>query len=144
MQNFSFAIALRVWHPNIDPAVVTARLGITPKHQGKAGDRRVTPKGRPLGSVHAESYWSADPFDRGEYQAHEDAVEDVLFDVLGALAQHKTFLLLLAEQGARLHLQVSTHSNRNYALELPPALLLQCAELGITLVHDTYPYPQNW
>lgn len=115
-----------------------------PKFHGKAGEGRTTRKGRALGGLYAESYWHADPFDRGEYQSHEDAVEDVLFDVLDRLTPHKSFLLLLVDQGARAHLQVSTHSNRNYALELPPALLLLCAQLGLCLVHDAYPYPKNW
>lgn len=76
--------------------------------------------------------------------AHEDQVEDVLASVIALLEPQKAFLLLLGEQGARMHLQVSTHSNRNYALVFSPTLLRECAALGLSLVHDAYPYPQNW
>ena len=144
MQNFSFVVAIRIWHPSIDPAVISTTLGLAPRHQSKAGEPRVTPKGRPLGGTYAESHWSADPFARGEYLSHEDRVEDVFMDVVEFLAPNKAFLLSLREQGARLHLQVATHSNRNYALVFAPELLAQCAQLGICLVHDAYPYPQNW
>ena len=144
MQNFSFVVALRVWHPRIDPAVISATLGLPPSRQSKAGEPRVTPKGRSLQGSYAESYWSADPFGRGEYRSHEDKVEDVFMDVVETLAPHKDFLLSLRDQGARLHLQVSTHSNRNYALVFAPDLLSKCADLGICLVHDAYPYPQDW
>lgn len=144
MQNFSFVVAIRIWHPGIDPVIISAKLGLVPWQQSRAGEPRVTPKGRPLGGIYAESHWSADPFSHGEYLSQEDSVEDVLMDVVEHLAPHKAFLLLLREQGARLHLQVSTHSNRNYALVLAPELLAQCAQLGMCFVHDAYPYPQNW
>ena len=130
MQNFSFVVALRIWHPNIDPELISATLDLVPKHQSRFGEPRVTAKGHALGGVYAESYWSADPFGRGEYLSLEDQVEDVFFDVLEVLAPKREFLSLLREQGARLHLQVSTHSRRNYALVFPPDLLLQCSSLG--------------
>lgn len=144
MQNFSFVVALRIWHPSIDPELISATLGLVPRYQSKVGEPRVTSKGRPLGGVHAESHWSTDPFEHGEYQSREDQVEDIFLDVLELLAPRKAFLRLLRDQGARMHLQVSTHSNRNYALVFPPELLLQCSELGLSLVHDAYPYPQDW
>jgi len=30
MQRYSFSIALRIWHPNIDPAIITGKLGLQP------------------------------------------------------------------------------------------------------------------
>ena len=144
MQNFSYVVALRIWHPSVDPELISATLGLVPRHHSKVGEPRVTSKGRPLGGVYAESHWSADPFDHGEYLSHEDQVEDIFSDVLEVLAPKKDFFRSLRDQGARMHLQVSTHSNRNYALVFPPELLLQCSELGLSLVHDAYPYPQSW
>ena len=144
MQRYSFSIALRIWHPNIDPAVITGKLGLQPKHSATAGQLRQTPKGRPLNGTHAESYWHSDPFDRREYSSADEIAEDALAEVLEALRPHKQFLHLLREQGARLHLQVSSFSGRNYALELSPQFLAGCAELGLSVVHDVYPYAQNW
>jgi hypothetical protein len=144
MQNYSFVIALRIWHPELDPQVITNALGMTPDITHKAGEPRITRQGRALGGTYARSHWSADPFQRGEYLSHQDQVVDVLIDATEALARHKDFLLSLRETGAHLHLQVSSHSNRNYAFELPPNLLGACAELGLSIVHDVYPYPQNW
>jgi hypothetical protein len=144
MQNFSFVVAFRIWHPDIDPDVISQTIGLTPRYSSRAGQPRTTSKGRALGGTYAESHWAVDPFGRGEYLSHEDSVEDVLADVVDLLAPHREFLLALREQGARLHLQVSTHSNRNYALVFSPALLSSLAELGLCLVHDAYPYPQNW
>ena len=144
LQRYSFLVALRIWHPNIDPAIITGNLGMKPKHTAQAGQSRATPQGRLLGGTYAESHWAADPFDRGEYLSTDDVAEDALAAVVEALAPSKAFLLLLREQGARVHLQVSSFSGKNYAIELSPKFLLLCAELGISVVHDVYPYAQNW
>lgn len=144
MQRYSFSIALRIWHPNIDPAVITGKLGLPSKYSATAGQQRQTPKGHPLSGTHSESYWHSDPFERGEYWSTDEIAEDALAEVLDVLQPHKQFLLLLGEQGACLHLQVSSFSGRNYVLELSPQFLARCAELGLSVVHDIYPYAQHW
>ena len=144
VQRYSYSIALRIWHPSIDPAQITANLGLKPKCTNTAGQPRRTPKGRPLDGTYAESYWSADPFDRGEYSSTDDLAEDALAEVLEVLAPHKVFLLSLRESGARIILQVSSFSGRNYAVELSPALLAQSADLGLSIAHDVYPFAQHW
>lgn len=144
MQPYSYSIALRIWHPTIDPAVIGGKLGLPAKFTHVAGHPRQTPKGRTLGGTYAESYWHSDPFERGEYLSTDESAEDALASVLEALQQSKQFLLLLREQGARVHLQVSTHSARNYALEISPQLQEQCAAMGLSLVHDVYPNAQRF
>lgn len=144
MQNYSYAIALRIWHPNIDPAVISGKLGLPAKVTAMAGRPRLTPQGRALGGTHAESHWTSDPFERGEYLSTDEVAEDALAAVVEILQPNKQFLLLLREQGARIHLQVSSYSARNYAFEFSPLLLQQCAELGLSLVHDVYPQAQRF
>ncbi len=144
MQDYKFSIALRIWHPSIDPQVITKKLGLQPKFTAFAGQLRQTPNGRPLGGTYAESYWSSDPFGRGEYSSTDNRAEDALAEVLEVLRPHKQFLLLLREQDARIYLQVSSFSGRNYNLELSPQFLASCVELGLSVVHDVYPYAQNW
>jgi len=67
----------------------------------------------------------------------------VLHQVVERLKPHGTFLRLLREQGGRLHLQVSSYGARNYAIELPPALMHECADMGLSFIHDVYPVRQN-
>ncbi|MDQ3060236.1 MAG: DUF4279 domain-containing protein [Pseudomonadota bacterium] len=144
MQRYLFSIALRFWHPSIDPALITGKLGLKAKYSSTAGKPRQTPQGRPLSGLHAESYWHSDPFERGEYSSTDELAEDALAAVVDVLKPHKQFLLLLREQGARLHLQVSSFSGRNYSLELSPEFLASSAELGLSVVHDVYPYAQTF
>ena len=108
------------------------------------GAPRVTPKGRPLNGTHQETYWSAIPFDRREYQSIDDSVEDVLVSVLELLEPHSKFLNGLGAGGGRVHLMVSSYSSRNYAFEFSPPFLASCAATGISLVHDVCPVQQHW
>lgn len=115
-----------------------------PRRSALAGAPRLTPKGRPLAGTYAESYWHADPFGRGEYSSTDDTAEDALAEVLQVLTLSKAFLMLLREQGGRIHLTLSSFSGRNYAVELSPDFMLACAQIGVSVVHDVYPYAQNW
>ena len=143
MQLYSHQISLRIWHPSIDPSVISGQLGLKPSVTHRAGERRATPKGRPLDGTYAESYWHSDPFNYGEYSSSDSIAEDVLLDVCKHLEPRKQFLLLLREQGARLHVQVSSFGVRNYAFEFSPELLFAFAALGLSLVHDVYGCPQK-
>jgi hypothetical protein len=140
MQNYSYSIDLRIWHPSIKPGEITSALGIQPNAFCEAGQPRKTPKGTPLEGVYRESYWNADPFNRGEYSSTDDLAEDALAEVLQLIEPHKAFIHRLRHEGARVLVQVSSFSGRNYALELPPELLGRFAALGVGLAHDVYPY----
>lgn len=139
MQNYSFSLSLQIWHPNIDPSFITKRLGMTPRRSWMFGTQRQTPKGQLLDGVYAESYWWAEPFERGESLSTDIILEDALAEVMEELTSHAQFLLMLREQNARLHLKASSYGKRNYALELSPQFMQRCAGLGLSFVHDVYP-----
>jgi hypothetical protein len=144
MQHYSYTIDIRIWHPSISPEEITRVFGIQPSNFCEAGNPRKTPKGTPLDGVYRESCWSADPFNRGEYSSTDDLAEDALNEVLEVMEPHKKFILKLRSEGARILVQISSFSGRNYALELPPELLGRFAALGVSLAHDVYPYGQSW
>jgi hypothetical protein len=144
MQRYSYSLALRIWHPDITPDVITHALGISPSRICEAGKPRSTPKGTLLEGTYRESYWSADPFDRGEYSSTDDLVEDALAEVLHLLEPKREFLLKLRSDGARVMVQISSFSGRNYAFELSPELMGRYASIGVSLAHDVYPCAQNW
>ncbi len=110
MQRYSYTIDLRIWHPSIKPEEITRALGIQPNHFSEAGQQRKTPKGTLLEGVYRESYWNADPFDRGEYSSTDDLAEDALAEVLQVLEPHKEFIQKLRSEGGRILLQVSSFS----------------------------------
>jgi hypothetical protein len=144
MQRYSYTISVRIWHPSITPDVITRVLGISPNVTAEFGKPRSTPKGTPLQGTYRESYWNADPFNRGEYSSTDDLIEDALTGVLQVLEPKKDFLLKLRGDGARVMVQISSFSGRNYAFELSPELMSRYAAIGVSLAHDVYPYAQNW
>ena len=139
MQNYTFTMSLRIWHPGMDPAEITAALGLQPVRTMRAGERRMTPKGQLLDGLNAESYWCADPFQRGEWLSSDDTIEDLVAETLGWVEPHRAFLLRVRDEGGRMILWVSSYSPRNYTFELPPELLVRCGSLGLGFVHDVYP-----
>jgi hypothetical protein len=144
MQRYSYTIDVRIWHPSIKPDEITLILGIKPRNSSEAGKPRKTPKGTLLEGVYRESYWSADIFNRGEYSSTDGLIEDSLIEIIETLEPHKDFIQKLRSEGARILVQISSFSGRNYAFELPPDLLGRCATLGVSIANDVYPYAQNW
>ena len=45
MNDYCYAVSLRITHPKIDPAIITTEVGINPFRAYMFGDQRVTPKG---------------------------------------------------------------------------------------------------
>jgi hypothetical protein len=138
MQNYSYYLYLKIWHPAIRPEVITKELGIKPRHTCMVGEQRSTPKGNKLDGLYRESYWVADPFGRDEYLSTEELAEDSLVEVISYLCPYEKFLNTLCEEGGRIHLTLSTVSNRNYAIEVSPDVLLLISRLGMSFVHDVY------
>ena len=137
MQLYSHILNLRIWHPTLDPDLVSQTLGLQPQTSWRAGDPRQTPKGTSLQGVRTEGYWSTDPFSYGWRDSTDDQIEDALAELVKFLEPHREFLHSIS-QGGMIRIWVSSHSNRNFALELPPSLLAQLASIGATFVHDVY------
>jgi hypothetical protein len=143
MQNYSFRTTIRIWHPSIHPELISAELGLKAWHSAMAGQPRQTPKGHPLDGTYAESYWSCDPWERGEIASTDLLIEESVSEVLDLLTPHKVFLKRLHAEGGRILVWVSSYSNRNYAIEMPPEQLQRFADLSISFAHDIFPVRQN-
>jgi len=137
MQLYSYILDLRIWHPTLDPDLVTRTLGLEPSIAWRAGDPRKTPKGTVLEGVRSEGYWSANPFSYGWRESTDAQVEDALEELITYLSPYEDFLREISQGGA-VRIWVSSQGNRNYALELPPSMLSRLASVGATVVHDVY------
>lgn len=137
MQIYSYILDLRIWHPSLDPDLVTRTLGLQPSIAWRAGDPRKTPKGTALEGVRSEGYWSANPFSYGWRESTDALVEDALEELITHLLPHEDFLREISRGGV-VRIWVSSQSHRNYAFELPPTMLIRLASIGATVVHDVY------
>jgi hypothetical protein len=136
MNPYRYAISLRVRHPTIDPAEITDVFGHVPSHAWQAGAARVTPKGRPLGGIRAQSYWTARLAD-GEWPGKTLAA--AIAEILDALASRREDLARLRGQGAGIELFVGWFFHGNSGDVFDCALMARMAELNIDLSLDIYP-----
>lgn len=144
MQRYIYAIALRVWHPDIDLRVVSEELDIEASHSWAKGSPRRTPTGSRLEGCYEESYWHSDLHVQGKDSRPHQNAETILIRILARLKPHSAFLTWLHSEGATTQLTLSSFGKRNYAVVLSPELLSECAALSLSMVHDVYPYEQNW
>ena len=61
MHPYTYKVSLRIFHPTIDPQVITDTLSLQPSTIHKVGERRATPTGTLLDGHYDQSYWSS-PF----------------------------------------------------------------------------------
>ena len=111
MQLYSYILDLRIWHPTLDPDLVTRTLGLEPSIAWRAGDPRKTPKGTVLEGVRSEGYWSANPFSYGWRESTDAQVEDALEELITYLSPYEDFLREISQGGA-VRIWVSSQGNR--------------------------------
>ncbi len=143
MQNYTFKLSLRIWHPTIDPEEISKNLAISPNRSWKVGSQGQTPKGTVLKGKYTESYWNADPFEHGKYSSSNSKAEDIINKLVQKLDCQKEFLHLLRQQGAKIIIQVSSFGEGNYAIDLSPNTLKKITELNVGFAHDVYSCEQH-
>ena len=138
MQNYNFKVVIKIWHPTIDPSLITDTLSIQPNRTCMSGVQRSTPKGTLLDGVYRESYWYTDPYNRGECASTDYLAEDLIEETVSLLEPHISFIHKLVDEGGRVHIQVSTYGDRSYAIELSHSMLMRLSALKVSYVQDVY------
>ncbi|HEX3885101.1 MAG TPA: DUF4279 domain-containing protein [Stellaceae bacterium] len=129
-----FDIALLIRHPNLDPALITERLGLDALRAWKAGDARTTPAGRLLPGRHADSCWN--------YVFHykdTDRLSMAIEDILGTLKNHKPLLEEIDKTGGTTELFLELPGDANIGDGLSWVVLKKFATLKIGLSVETFP-----
>ena len=144
MQNYSYTIRLRIWHPSIKPDEITNTIGVKPDKISVAGEPRQNPKGKLLGGKYTINYWSGTPLNIRGYTSNDAEAENSLTEVINNLKPHAAFFGKLREGGGSVLLEICSYGEMNYAFEFSPDLLAQCANVNLSLVVDIYPVQQNW
>ncbi|HVW68207.1 MAG TPA: DUF4279 domain-containing protein [Steroidobacteraceae bacterium] len=129
---FSYAVALRVRHPSLDPGLLTKTLHLDPAHSWRAGEPRRSVTGAALGGEHRESYWSA-PLPSQAVGAAALPLELFLGQQLVQLNRHRDFLARLQDEGGQLSLLVELAPVENAVLTLSTSVSRKLADLNIEL-----------
>jgi hypothetical protein len=108
------------------------------------GKQRKTPTGEKLPGTNKESHWYSVLTPEGGVTSSDTSVERSLADIARRLRPHVGFLSSVRKNQGRIEVLASTHSRKNYCIELGPELHAAYAELGATITVDIYPYRQNF
>jgi hypothetical protein len=127
---FTYAMSLRVRHPNLDPAVLTKALHLEPLHSWRAGEPRRSITGAALGGEHRESYWSA-PLPGQAVGSAAFPVELFLGQQLVQLSRHREFLSRLQTEGGQISLLIEVSPAENAVLTLSTGVSRKLADLNI-------------
>ncbi len=126
----TYAMSLRVRHPNLDPAVLTKALRLEPRHCWRAGEPRLSVTGTALGGEHRESYWSA-PLPGQPVGSAAFPLELFLGQQLVQLNRHRELLSRLQSEGGQISLLIEIVSTENTILTLSTGVSRKLADLNI-------------
>jgi hypothetical protein len=126
----TYAMSLRVRHPNLDPALLTEMLHLEPLHSWRAGEPRRSATGAGLGGEHRDSYWSA-PLPGQAVGAAAFPLELFLGSQLTQLNRHREFLARLQQEGAQISLLIEVTPVENGVLTLSTSTARKLADLNI-------------
>lgn len=139
MHRYHYSASFRVWHPSMEPALISKAIGLEPKRSWRAGEPRTTPKGQPLEGKYPESYWCADISGEAPEDGEQQCLEDFLLGASSRLSAVGDFLRSVRETGGRTEIFVGLYGRWNYGFEFSPNLLLKLSSLGLALSLDVYP-----
>lgn len=91
MSAYEFTVSLRIRHPTIDPAKISAALGIEPQHIWRAGEPRCDAAGVELGGAHHDSYWMGRLTEAPQLSSNGVSVEGVILRTLTQLRLSNPF-----------------------------------------------------
>jgi Domain of unknown function (DUF4279) len=140
MSEYEFTVSLRIRHPTIDPATISAELGIQPQHSWRAGEPRCDPAGADLGGAHHDSYWMGRLMDEPQLRSDSVSVEQVILKTLSQLRRSQPFLEQLDAEGGVAELLVSLYAREDFRLELPSDSLTLLGRMHLAIALDVHPH----
>jgi hypothetical protein len=127
---------LRVFHPSIDPQVITEEFGLPPNRTWRAGEPRATSKGHPLAGQNRQTFWR---LTLGGNESGNNDLRTGLRDIVNRLEPYRVFFKRIRGGGGRVEIFVAWFLERHEGLELDHELMEKFAALEIDLSFDVYP-----
>jgi hypothetical protein len=140
MSEYEFTVSLRIRHPTIDPAAISATLGIEPQHSWRAGELRCDPSGAELGGAHHDSYWMGRVMDEPQLSSDSVSVERVILKTLSQLRRAQSFFEQLNAEGGVAELLVSLYAREDFRLEFPSDSLTLLGRMHLAVALDVHPH----
>jgi hypothetical protein len=121
-------------HPNIDPLEISNALGLKAENVRRAGDRRVTPKGKLLEGNYPDLRWRYSV----QYNVSDQRFADKIGLLLDCIEPHQAFLKHLHDTGGRscLVLQFFGYTSDSLSISTLRRIVDLELELGIECYVD--------
>jgi hypothetical protein len=139
MYPYKYKVSLRIFHPTIDPQVLTDTLALQPRTTHRVGERRTTPTGTLLEGNYDRSYWHT-PFTPRD----DSDVGNFLARTVERLRQHGSFFKDIRDTGGAVELFIGLFADGvNIGATLTHDLLAAIGDMGIDLGLDIYDYKKE-
>ena len=122
----------------MDPAQITERLGIKPKHSVRQGEPRVMPNGEPLPGTNRDTRWSVS-FPNDENLS----ISDLVMTAVRRLPVQNGFWSDLARTGGTAEFIVAVVGTKYQGSSLEADVVRRLADMGMRLGLEIYAVPQN-
>jgi len=129
-----YSIRLLIKHQTIDPALITARLGLVPRATHTVGHPRRTPIGTPLPGVYKESAWGYSFDVKGTKYFAKDVMA-----LVSRLESHAAFLHELTDTGGSITIIVNLPGHVNIGSTINWPDLHRIAALHIDFGVEVFP-----
>ncbi|MBV9548203.1 MAG: DUF4279 domain-containing protein [Alphaproteobacteria bacterium] len=133
-----FDVELLIIHPTLDPAVITAALGLQPSRSHRVGDPRQTPKRTPLPGNYRDTRW----LHCIEVELKDQWFAEEVTKLVERLMPHKAFFKNLRATGGKADLIVQFF-DAYYGDNLARETLAKLVELELELGIECFSEPQS-
>jgi hypothetical protein len=122
----------------MNPAEITAALGLAGHFTHRVGDRRKTPKGILLPGTYRDTRWRHSI----RYEVNDQWFVEALKTLVDRLVPHKAFLGRLRSTGGRTCVIIKFLGDGYFGDEIPRNVLAQLVDLELDLGIECYSEPQ--
>ncbi len=134
-----FDVELFIVHPTLDPAEISAALGLDAKFSHRVGEQRKTPRGKPLKGTYQDTRWKHSR----RHETPDQWFADKVAELLGRIEPHREFLKKLRATGGTAYVIVQFLGDGYFGDKIPLATLTKLADLELDLGIECFTVPQR-
>jgi Domain of unknown function (DUF4279) len=134
-----FHVELFIVHPTLDPADISATLGLDAHRAHRVGDPRKTPKGTPLSGNYPDTRWRHCI----ECSVTEQWFAAEVIRLIDRLEPHKAFFANLKSTGGEASIIIQFLGDGYFGDKIPTVTLAKLVDLELALAIEVFSEPQR-
>jgi hypothetical protein len=134
-----FDVELFIVHPTLDPAEITAALGLDAEFAHRVGEQRKTPKGTPLEGTYRDTRWRHSR----RHETPDQWFVDKIAELIDCIEPHKAFLKELRSTGGKACLILQFLGDGYFGDEVPRTILARLIDLELDFGIECFADPQK-